>query len=84
MADERKLNGSPSINKEYYYYYYYYYASRHCVGLPSKHKTFVQHLRNVGPTSSTLARHCTNVIQIFCVCWVHIRQLVLVDTDVLK
>ena len=22
MADERKLNGSPSINKEYYYYYY--------------------------------------------------------------
>ena len=25
MADERKLNGSPSINKEYYYYYYYYY-----------------------------------------------------------
>ena len=23
MADERKLNGSPSINKEYYYYYYY-------------------------------------------------------------
>ena len=27
MADERKLNGSPSINKEYYYYYYYYYYS---------------------------------------------------------
>ena len=25
MADERKLNGSPSINKEYYHYYYYYY-----------------------------------------------------------
>ena len=23
MADERKLNGSPSINKDYYYYYYY-------------------------------------------------------------
>ena len=22
MADERKLNGSPSLNKEYYYYYY--------------------------------------------------------------
>ena len=21
MADEQKLNGSPSINKEYYYYY---------------------------------------------------------------
>ena len=26
MADERKLNGSPSINKEYYYNYYYYYC----------------------------------------------------------
>ena len=25
MADERKLNGPPSINKEYYYDYYYYY-----------------------------------------------------------
>ena len=22
MADERKLNGSPSINKDYYYYYH--------------------------------------------------------------
>ena len=28
MADERKLNGSPSINKDYYYYYYYYYYYR--------------------------------------------------------
>ena len=27
MADERKLNGSPSINKDYYYYYYYYYST---------------------------------------------------------
>ena len=26
MADERKLNGSPSINKEYYYYYYNIFA----------------------------------------------------------
>ena len=25
MADERKLNEQPSINKDYYYYYYYYY-----------------------------------------------------------
>ena len=24
MADERKLNEQPSINKNYYYYYYYY------------------------------------------------------------
>ena len=25
MADGRKLNEQPSINKDYYYYYYYYY-----------------------------------------------------------
>ena len=30
---------------------------------PGKHKTFV------GPTSKTLGRRCTNVIQRFCVCW---------------
>ena len=24
---------------------------------------------NVGQTSSTLAQHCTNAIQMFCVCW---------------
>ena len=36
---------------------------------PSKHKTFVYHLYNVGPTSSTLVQHCINVIQICCVCW---------------
>ena len=36
---------------------------------PSKHKTFVLHLCNVGPTSKTLGRRCTNVIQMFCVCW---------------
>ena len=33
----------------------------------SKHKTFVYHLHNVGPTSSTLAQHCINVMQMFCV-----------------
>ena len=38
------------------------YKSNH----PSKNKTFVQHLYNVGPTSSTLVQHCINVIQIFC------------------
>ena len=27
------------------------------------------HLYNVGPTSKTLVRRCTNVIQMFCVCW---------------
>ena len=29
---------------------------------------FIQHLYNVGPTSSTLVRHCTNVMQMFWVC----------------
>ena len=33
----------------------------------SKHKTFVYHLYNVGPTSKTLIQHCTNGIQMFCV-----------------
>ena len=44
----------------------------HCLVtcVPRKHKTFVSHLYNVGPTSETLGRHCTNVIQMFCVCWV--------------
>ena len=28
------------------------------------------HLYNVGPKSKTLSRRCTNVIQMFCVCWV--------------
>ena len=36
---------------------------------PSKHKTFVEHLYNVGATSQTLGRRCTNVVQMFCVCW---------------
>ena len=43
------------------------------VTLLSKHKTFVYHLYNVGPTSSTLVQHCTNVIQMFRVCWVITR-----------
>ena len=36
---------------------------------PSKHKTCVWHLCNVGPTSVTLDRRCMNVIQMFCVYW---------------
>ena len=36
---------------------------------PSKHKIFIYYLYNVGPTSSTLVRHCINVIKMFCVCW---------------
>ena len=31
-------------------------------------QTFVYHLHNVGPTSKTLGRRFTNVIQMFCVC----------------
>ena len=38
--------------------------------LPSKHKTFLTHLYNVGPTSATLVQHCINVIQMCCVYWV--------------
>ena len=41
-----------------------------CVSAPSQHKTFVKHLYNVGPTSSTLVQHCINVIQMFWTCWV--------------
>ena len=37
--------------------------------LPGKYKTFVQHLYNAAPTSSTLVQHCINVIQMFCVRW---------------
>ena len=36
---------------------------------PSKHKTFVSHLYNVGPTSAKLIHYCINGIQMFCVCW---------------
>ena len=36
-------------------------------GLTSKHKTFVKHLYNAGPTSKTLGRRCINVIQMFSV-----------------
>ena len=31
--------------------------------------TFVLHLYNVDPPSSTLVQHCINSIQMFCVCW---------------
>ena len=34
-----------------------------------KHKTFVLYLYNVGQTSKTLGRRCTNVIQMLCVFW---------------
>ena len=33
---------------------------------PSKHKTFVLHLYNIGPP---LSRRCVNFLQFFCVCW---------------
>ena len=37
--------------------------------LPNKHKAFVQHLYNVGPTSPPLVQHCINAMQLFCVHW---------------
>ena len=33
--------------------------------LSSKHKAFVSHLYNVGPTSYLLTQHCINDIQMF-------------------
>ena len=38
--------------------------------ITQQHKTFLQHLYNVGPTSSTLVQHCTNAIKMFCVYWI--------------
>ena len=44
--------------------------------LPSKHKTFVYHLYNVGPTSKTLGRHCTNVTNVFlCLLGIHVYDV---------
>ena len=37
---------------------------------PANTKHLYNILYNVGPTSKTLGRRCTNVIQMFCVCWV--------------
>ena len=37
--------------------------------IPSNHRTFVKHLYKVDPTSATLAQHCINVLQMFCVWW---------------
>ena len=41
-----------------------------CVPHPRKHKTSVEHLYNVGPTSSTLGQYCANVIQMLYKCFV--------------
>ena len=35
--------------------------------MPSKHKIFLEHLHNVGPTSKTLAQHCANSIKMICI-----------------
>ena len=47
--------------------------------ITSKHKTFVKHSCNVGPTSSMLVHHCTNIIQMFCVYWVGFYSDKIVD-----
>ena len=41
----------------------------------SKRKTFIWHLYNVGPTSKTSGRRCTNIIQMFCVYWKHLTDV---------
>ena len=51
--------------------------------IPSKHETFVLHLYNVGPTSSTLVQKSINCIQMVCVYWSHFVCLVVIqDSDV--
>ena len=50
----------------------------------SKHKTFVLHLYNVGPTSKTLCRRCTNVMQMFCVCWDPLLYLISTELTIRK
>ena len=45
------------------------YAACHLICHPSKQKTFVYTLYNVGPTSKMLGRRCTHGMQMFCVCW---------------
>ena len=47
--------------------WYRYSDDTSLVLYPSKHKTFVYHLYNAGPTYSTLVQHCIHVIQFFCV-----------------
>ena len=49
-----------------------------CLLLPSKHKTFLDHLYNVVLTSKTLGWRCINAIQMFCVYCVDIN--ICVDT----
>ena len=36
----------------------------------TQNNNFVQHLHNVGPTLKTLGGRCTNVMHMYCVCWV--------------
>ena len=41
-----------------------------CQGLPSKHKTFVEHLYRRRPSVG----HCINGVQMVCVCWVEMKS----------
>ena len=43
---------------------------------PSKHKTYIYHLYNVGLVSKTLGRRCTNNIQMFCVYWTRDNNII--------
>ena len=42
-----------------------------CPKLPNKHRTFMWHLCNVGPTLKSLGRHCIDVVCVFCAHWVY-------------
>ena len=73
-SNEALLCGEPQFNPfnpEFTILIFIHYKPR----IPSKQKTFVQHLYNVGTTSKTLGRRCTNAIQMFCVYWAAIAIL---------
>ena len=56
-------------NTHHYRHHYQHYLQHHYQYHPSKHKTFLYHLCNVGPTLETLGRRSINAIKMFCVCW---------------
>ena len=45
----------------------YWVGALCCMDVAQQTQNIVLPLHNVGPTSSTLVHHCTNVIQMFCV-----------------
>ena len=75
------LSMHPCIHASYTYMHTCMHAYMHYIGLHVRclyiergvgllYPVNTKHLYNAGPTSRTLCRRCTNVIQIICVCWV--------------